>query len=37
MYVLDRRIEELETDLETLKELNDSVDSSIEELSLIHI
>ena len=31
MYVLDRRIEELETDLETLKELNDSVDSSIEE------
>ena len=31
MYVLDRRIEELETDLETLKELNDSIDSSIEE------
>ena len=31
MYVLDRRIEELETDLGTLKELNDSVDSSIEE------
>ena len=31
MYVLDRRIEELETDHETLKELNDSVDSSIEE------
>ena len=31
MYVLDRRIEELETNLETLKELNDSVDSSIEE------
>ena len=31
MYVLDQRIEELETDLETLKELNDSIDSSIEE------
>ena len=31
MYVLDRRIEELETDLETLKEPNDSVDSSMEE------